>query len=187
MFDTKKTQTYASILSKQQTELYIEQQNHTNQINTITTQQINNNKLNETINTQQTTIDNIKTDIKNTSTHILKQNETIIKQEQTIVELTNTLNHLRELTHNQLTQITQITQNQREEQLIQQITNDSITALIANCIYESKNLYNQEHIIKICEDTQEKVTKEIQDNFNHQLQLNNIERITDPLEPKNKI
>ena len=52
------------------------------------------------------------------STHILKQNETITKQEQTIAELYSALNHLRELTHSQLTQITQITQNQKEEQLI---------------------------------------------------------------------
>ena len=48
LFDNKKTQSYAQILGQQQTELHKEQQNHTNQINTITTQQINNNKLNET-------------------------------------------------------------------------------------------------------------------------------------------
>ena len=121
------------------------------------------------------------------STHILKQNETITKQEQTIAELYSALNHLREQTHSQLTLITQITQNQQEERLIQQITTERITSLIANCIYESKKEHSQESIIQTCKETQIKVTKQIQDKLNKQIQLNNIEIITDPREQNNEI
>ncbi len=116
------------------------------------------------------------------STHIIKQNKTITEQGQTIEELNNTLKHLREQTHSQLTLITEIIQKQKEEQIIQQITSDSITSLITNCILECKNLYKEESIIKSCKQTQIKVTQEIKDKFNKYLQLQNIEVITDPNE-----
>ena len=112
--------------------------------------------------------------------HMQKLNETISKQAKTIEILENTLKEQREQTHKHLQLIMTNTQNLKEEQEIQQITNNSITSLIAKCIYDTKTLNKANQIEKQCKISQTKLTKEIKDKIEQQRKITNIENIPEP-------
>ena len=137
LFETKKSQSYAEALAKQQTQLFRTQTQQSSQITDLHNKQTTIDTLNDTIKKQDTLINKQHEEITKLINLIDKQNETIKQHETSINDLAKSIKIINESTKIQSNNTT-----------MNHALSQNISTLIAEAIYTTKNLTSRDQIIK---------------------------------------